>query len=145
MATRSTIAIERRDGTVRAVYCHWDGYLENNGQLLAAHYDEPETIEALVALGQISSLSPTVGTQHSFEDRDHGQTTFYGRDRGETNVGPRDFASYEDYLQNMQMEEYNYIWRGAWEVEYYATKGRYVSLTDALADEIVEEALAEDE
>ena len=26
MATRSRIAIELSDGTVKSVYCHWDGY-----------------------------------------------------------------------------------------------------------------------
>ena len=31
MATRSTISIQKNDGTIRSVYCHWDGYCEHNG------------------------------------------------------------------------------------------------------------------
>ena len=34
MATRSTISIQKKDGTIRSVYCHWDGYCEYNGVLL---------------------------------------------------------------------------------------------------------------
>lgn len=33
MATRSRIGIENQDGTVTSVYCHWDGYPENNGRI----------------------------------------------------------------------------------------------------------------
>ena len=40
MATRSTIALEFADGTVQQVYCHWDGYLDYNGKLLAEHYTD---------------------------------------------------------------------------------------------------------
>jgi hypothetical protein len=41
MGTRSTIALEFADGTVEQVYCHWDGYLSNNGKILQAHYMDP--------------------------------------------------------------------------------------------------------
>ena len=58
MATRSTIAVEHADGTVSQVYCHWDGYLTHNGQILLDHYDTQEKAEQLVSLGSISSLRP---------------------------------------------------------------------------------------
>ena len=38
MATRSTIALLREDGTVAKVYSHWDGYLECNGEILFKYY-----------------------------------------------------------------------------------------------------------
>ena len=34
MATRSTIAKLGKDGIIKAVYCHSDGYLEHNGKVL---------------------------------------------------------------------------------------------------------------
>ena len=123
MGTRSTIALEYADGTVEQVYCHWDGYLEHNGQILQEYYSNPFILRDLIDLGDISSLRPTVGTKHAFSrlevpmdgeayDKLYGDmTTFYGRDRGEDGVSAKKFASYEDYLLNHQYEEYEYILR----------------------------------
>jgi len=60
MGTRSTIALEFADGTVEQVYCHWDGYLENNGRILSENYTDPFKVKELVALGGFSSLEATV-------------------------------------------------------------------------------------
>ncbi|MDQ1341322.1 MAG: hypothetical protein QG567_2480, partial [Campylobacterota bacterium] len=38
MATRSTIWVKNKDGIYNGVYCHNDGYLENNGAILLMHY-----------------------------------------------------------------------------------------------------------
>ena len=123
MATRSTIALEYADGTVEQVYCHWDGYLAHNGQILQEYYSNPFILRDLIDLGDVSSLRPTVGTKHAFSrlevpmdgeayDKLYGDmTTFYGRDRGEDGVSAKKFASYEDYLLNHQYEEYEYILR----------------------------------
>lgn len=135
MATRSTIALEFADGTVQQVYCHWDGYIDNNGVILFENYKDPFKLRDLIDLGDISSLGPNIGEQHSFDipfkygtpeyeaesDRRRQITTFYGRDRGETNIKARKFASYEDYRKSAQFEEYNYILRkdGNWYVEFY--------------------------
>ena len=123
MATRSTIALEFADGTVQQVYCHWDGYLSNNGVLLRDHYTNPFILRDLIDLGDVSSLRPTVGIKHAFSklevpmdgeayDKLYGDmTTFYGRDRGETGVGAKKFKDYADYVANHQYEEYEYILR----------------------------------
>ena len=124
MGTRSTIALEYADGTVEQVYCHWDGYLEHNGQILLKHYSNPFILRDLIDLGDISSLKPTIGTKHAFSHFElraeevaeykvltENMTTFYGRDRGETGTSAKKFASYEDYLLNHQYEEYEYILR----------------------------------
>ena len=55
MATRSRIAIENQDGTVKSIYCHWDGYVSHNGRMLFNHYDN-EKLEKLIELGDISAL-----------------------------------------------------------------------------------------
>ena len=38
MGTRSTIAIQKLDGSVEQIYCHWDGYLDHNGTILKTEY-----------------------------------------------------------------------------------------------------------
>jgi hypothetical protein len=80
---------------VRAVYCHWDGYLEHNGSILHKHYSQSPKVNNLIALGDISSLRPEIGEKHAFSklevpmdgdayDKLYGNmTTFYTRDRGE--------------------------------------------------------------
>jgi hypothetical protein len=147
MATRSTIALEFADGTVQQVYCHWDGYLSNNGKLLQEHYSNPFVLRDLIDLGDISSLRPTIGTQHAFsqfetkmssEDYDklYGEmTTFYGRDRGETGTGAKTFKDFADYVENHQYEEYEYILRtdGQWYVKCHSAD--YVTLTEAFESE----------
>lgn len=52
MSTRSLIAIKQTDGTVKSIYCHWDGYVSHNGRLLIEHYATPEAVEELLALGR---------------------------------------------------------------------------------------------
>jgi hypothetical protein len=151
MATRSTIALEYADGTVGQVYCHWDGYLDNNGKILLMHYSDPFVLRDLLDLGDISSLGRVVGAEHPFsphtspEDKAAhdaaaaaGYTTFYGRDRGETGVAQKMFASYEDYVENHQHEEYEYILRrdGIWYVKCYSNA--YVPLGEAIAAELQE-------
>jgi hypothetical protein len=150
MGTRSTIAIEYADGTVEQVYCHWDGYLENNGALLAVHYKDPFKVRALMDLGDLSSLAMNLGEQHSFdtfhmppsEREQHNQQhkdscTFYGRDRSEEGVGATKFIDYKDYIDNHQYEEFEYILRNVdskavWFVSDHS--GNYVELTKAMAD-----------
>ena len=135
MATRSTIALEYADGTVHQVYCHWDGYLDNNGKILFNDYQDPFKVRALMDLGDLSSLGSSLGEQHEFDcphkygtpeadawyEEKRGICTFYGRDRGETGTQARKFKDYADYRKNAQFEEYNYILRrdGNWYVEFY--------------------------
>jgi hypothetical protein len=145
MATRSTIAIEYADGTVDQVYCHWDGYLDNNGAILRDHYSDPFKLQKLIDLGDLSSLAPNIGNQHAFEDRIEGECTFYGRDRKETGVGAKRFKDFADYVENHQYEEYEYILRnvngvGIWFVAEHGDN--YVELAQAIMDEQDEKATA---
>ena len=85
MSTRSIIAM-KVDGGYRGIYCHFDGYPSGVGKTLLDHYTDAKKVEALIALGDISSLGGRVGPigKHSFENREDGTTVAYGRDRGET-------------------------------------------------------------
>jgi len=82
---------------VKAIYCHWDGYLEHNGAILNEHYASSPKVNNLIALGDLSSLRAEIGEKHAFSQFDlpkdeveafklltENMCTFYGRDRGET-------------------------------------------------------------
>ncbi len=152
MSTRSTIALEFADGTIGQVYCHWDGYLSNNGKLLQEYYSNPFVLRDLIDLGSLSSLRPTIGTKHPFSMFEANMTqdefynlyrdmcTFYGRDRGEGECEANYFKDYEDFLSNGQREEYDYILRNVngrakWCVSDHG--GDFQSLEVALIDEIL--------
>ena len=83
MSTRSRIAIKNADKTITSVYCHSDGYLEYVGKMLLEHYKDRAKVNALIALGALSSLAEEIGEKHSFELRGQGVVTAYTRDRGE--------------------------------------------------------------
>lgn len=142
MATRSTIGVLNTDGSVTAVYCHWDGYPEHNGKILIENYVTEDKVRELVSMGGISSLGRQIGEQHPFSrwEDDQGQhplvgaakearielaeregwTTFFDRDRGEKDVGPYMFANSTEFVHKFG-EEYNYLFvGGTWFVNQYA-------------------------
>jgi hypothetical protein len=134
MATRSTIGVLNTDGSVTAVYCHWDGYPEHNGKILIENYTTEEKVRELIGLGSISSLGASIGEQHPFskfelkeeapdfdelmalyaKSQSEGWTTFYGRDRGETDVNANTFPNVAEFVKEFS-EEYNYLFiNGTW-------------------------------
>jgi len=126
MGTRSTIAIEFADNSVSQIYCHWDGYLENNGQILAEHYMDPFKVRELIDLGDFSSLRETVEeTAETCYTQTHGE---------EKNV--RRYKNADEYFDCSQQEEYDYILRNfegkaTWFVRCYATDGVWCTLGEA--------------
>ena len=122
MGTRSGIGIENPNtGAIKAIYCHWDGYLEHNGSILNKHYDSSPKVNNLIALGDLSSLRPEIGVKHAFSQLDlceadreayeaqHGNScTFYGRDRGETGVSYKHFNTRKDFVNGID-GEYFYL------------------------------------
>ena len=138
MGTRSTIALEYADGTVEQIYCHWDGYLDWNGKMLAEHYADPFKVRQLMDLGDMSTLQPSIGTQHAFEKAPEGECTFYKRDRNESGCEAKKFKDFADYKANHQYEEYEYILRNVdgkavWFVADHSD--RYVPLAEAFETE----------
>lgn len=121
MATRSRIGMEMADGSVKSIYCHWDGYVSHNGAILAEHYTDPKKVEALIELGAISSLNENVKPEngdHSFNSPQEGVTVAYHRDRGEKRIPPRIDSSVPDFF-NSDIEEYGYLFtqEGEWLVK----------------------------
>ncbi len=117
MATRSRIAIEDQDGTVRSIYCHWDGYPEYNGVVLHENYQTQEKVEQLIALGSISSLKPLVappeGVTHKFDDPFDNVTVAYHRDRGEE-LSLKAHGNVKAFAES-DIEEYGYVFTAAGE------------------------------
>ena len=56
MATRSAIGYLQPSGSVRAVYCHWDGYPEHQLPILEKRYSSTRKVQALIRPGSMSSL-----------------------------------------------------------------------------------------
>ncbi len=127
MGTRSRIGVMHGD-IVKSVYCHWDGYLAHNGKILQEYYDSA-TANNLVALGDLSSLRPTIGVEHAFSHYDvemdkedyykqfGDMCTFYGRDRGEENTAfkvAHTFAEFLEQCDNCGAEYYYIIKDGVW-------------------------------
>ena len=97
MGTRSFVGVMVGD-KCRAVYVHWDGYLEGVGAELQ-EYTTQAAVEELIADGDMSSLGD------------------YYADRGETGVEPKEFASFDEFYDyvNESWAEYYYIFKdGVW-------------------------------
>ena len=158
MGTRSRIGVMHGD-KVKSVYCHWDGYLAHNGKILNEYYNSAQANE-LVALGDLSSLRPSIGVEHAFShyDTEYNQEeyyelygdmcTFYGRDRGEKNTEFKVAHTFVEFLEQCDNcgAEYYYINKdGVW---YCGTtydnmnplSKTLTALTEALAQEEKETA-----
>jgi len=112
MATRSLIGKILPGGGILSIYCHWDGYPENNGKILQNHFQDEEKIEKLMQLGDLSSLAPEIGDEpHDFNTPPEGICNFYGRDRQETGVGPKTNYSLPSFMKRAENcgAEYVYI------------------------------------
>ena len=86
MATNSRIGKMLPDGTIKQIYCHWDGYVEGGvGETLVEHYNTEENIDALLELGDLSQLAQNLNPsgEHSFDKPEAYVCVAYGRDRGE--------------------------------------------------------------
>jgi len=123
MATRARIGFEAQDGTIVSSYHHWDGYPAGNGRILQENYQDLAKIEALIALGSISSLGPELGEKQDFDDRSTQKdewTLAYNRDRGEE-LHVSEYDDIPSWIDDM--EEYAYLWNGReWLVNDHGAK-----------------------
>lgn len=98
MGTRSLVGV-MVGSKCRAVYVHWDGYLEGVGAWLQEYTTQPE-VEELISHGDRSSL----------EDG-------YYKDRGEDGVDPTEYATFEEFKEAADGcgAEYYYVFKdGVW-------------------------------
>ena len=123
MATRSTIAIKQNDGEYKQIYCHWDGYLSNNGLILLKNYDTPEKVRQLIWLGSLSSLSNTIEScVPHYKD---------GSDRKDFEI--KVFKDEEDFEKHKMEEEFDYLFDESTKTwSYDEGKGKYKKITLAM-------------
>jgi hypothetical protein len=108
MATRSYIGKQQSDGTIRSVYCHWDGYPDGVGKTLVKFYTDEQNVDALIDMGDISSLAPEIGLRNSFDHRDDNFCVFYTRDRGEE-LQVDVHENFKEYLKSAYSVDYTYL------------------------------------
>ncbi|NBW06397.1 MAG: hypothetical protein EBR82_00035 [Caulobacteraceae bacterium] len=97
MSTHSYIGIQNDEGSIHAIYCHYDGYLEGVGADLLQHWSDPEKLGRLIDLGDLSGLGDDLDTTQAYE-----------RDFGESNAGCRGFSDLEE-LRFEAMGAYSYV------------------------------------
>jgi hypothetical protein len=98
MGTRSMVGVMVGD-KCRAVYVHWDGYLEGVGYELQ-NYKTQEAVEELISHGDRSSL-----------------TDGFYKDRGEDGVDPTDYNTFDEFFNAVEncWGEWYYVFKdGAW-------------------------------
>jgi len=125
MATRSSIGARQKDGTIKEIYCHWDGYPECVGATLAEHYTDPEKVAQLLDLGDLSSLENTIEETY---------LTSFGR-RGEAKNEAQTHES-EEQWEAVALEsgiEFLYLFKfnpfaKAYEWSFFSVSPRWVKL-----------------
>ena len=122
MGTRSSIAIKTEDG-IKAIYCHWDGYVDHNGKLLKEFYNTTDKVNELIALGDLSTLGSMIGQKHDFDSKYGPEPELdltgnwclaYGRDRGETGTEAQTFETIAEWVEAEAERwcEYFYLFDG---------------------------------
>ena len=103
MATRSRIAVETKEGGVRSVYCHFDGYPDGVGANLLQKFPDgtdSKEVEEYIDLGDRSTTELS-----------------YGEWRGE-DCPPQSHPSVSDFFEG-DIEEWGYLYtqEGQWLVK----------------------------
>lgn len=134
MATRSFIAYQ--DPTTKeyhSVYCHWDGYVGFNGQILEKAYNNLEVVQKLISKGDISTLY----NQREADGVLYAPLHYHAwRDENWGDVKPKVTSDLKALfkLANNSWAEYLYVFTdGKW--LYSNTLGRVNSLK-SLTDEV---------
>lgn len=155
MSTNALIGIEEKDGSVKTIYCHFDGYLTWVGRILLESYNTEDRVRELLSLGDISSLGESTEpsmvvseygfdyiadkrfqaldkpTQNMMKGEDHFHTTAYHRDRGEAwdDVKPVIYPS----IDQIEKQEFTYVFvpGKGWLVDYPESIGCGYALKDS--------------
>ena len=97
METRSNIGMITKEREAVVVYCHWDGYLRHNGQILLNNYKNSGQVYDLLSRGNISLLGESIESTRYLDDGVHA--TWY-----------KSLEEYADSLKDDIFIEYIYLW-----------------------------------
>ena len=127
MSTNSTVAVKTEKG-YKTIYCHFDGYFSYMYPMLNDYYGTYERAEALVSLGDASSINkrmvPSLDSGHSFDHPEKDVCVFYHRDRGEpwSGVAPAMYSKEEaihSYYSYVFEDGMWHAYQGGVEVDSY--------------------------
>lgn len=159
MSTNSHIGLLLGDGSVKYIYCHYDGYPDGVGDILKTHYRDEGKVKQLISLGAISILGEILepselvrrygfdfhnnrefnalskDEQRQLINDRYGYTAAYHRDRGEE-LEIQTSSSIKEYLNDGYDYKYLYI-KGKWhcfedKVELSIPSGRPVKNSDVV-------------
>lgn len=108
MSTRCRIGIDKGDGVIRSIYCHFDGYLKDGvGETLRDHYKLINKADKLIRLGDISTLGPEPVSCKEFWVKEgpydsEDITMAYKDCPDEDDVKPRTSETYRDFFELCQ-------------------------------------------
>lgn len=115
MSTRCRIGIDKGDGVIRSIYCHFDGYLKGGvGETLRDHYRLVNKADKLIRLGDISTLGPEPVSCREFWENEYSlgseDVTMAYRDRpGEKNFKARTCEGYDKFFDLCAGVDYAYV------------------------------------
>lgn len=136
MATRSTIAVKQDDGSVKAIYCHYDGYPTGVGLFLTQFYNGAYEANQMIEMGNMSTIGASIGEKVDFNTfTDFGkQCVFYARDRKEQYSTARVYGSVTEWVDSIgdAGENYGYIFQdGKW-IAYQRNYGFGIASTEKM-------------
>lgn len=115
MSTKSSIAIQLKDGSIRSIICEWDGYISYNGKILYNNYNKYKIVKELIMNGNLLKLSSKI------------EENIYNDNR------VNEFANLNEYqLASHVKAKYNYLFqKDNWYVTTPKAFGYYL-LSEAL-------------
>jgi hypothetical protein len=117
MATRSMIGVQRDNGTIEAIYCHWDGYIEHHGPILLNAYNGPRKIEALIRQGDLSSLGRKLVEDSTGAKDEDVCSNINGYDMTDPHYNVKVYDDIHDLRDRQDWCEYFYVHKeGRWYV-----------------------------
>ena len=128
MSTRSYIAEELPNGEYKVIYCHFDGYLEHNGEILINHFQDRNKLEKLLSFGDLSSLDknidPDLNLPHSldYKEQQKDVCVFYNRDGNGNNPDWNAKVLTKEEMFDNDWIEYFYIFTLEDKWKYYDYK-----------------------
>lgn len=122
MSTRGRIGLQLDANNIESIYMHYASFLGWAGKILLEHYTYRNEVEALIGLGDLSSLQQSLypdSTQpHHMDKPQQGVCRFYNRDRAPGAADSQVFGSvthnFYEWPDTSQEYEYLYTLKGDW-------------------------------
>lgn len=140
MSTHSRIACQHPDGSIKSIYCHYDGYPSHNGKLLIEYWNNHEKAEALMSLGNLVMLGKTLGERLDHEkieaDLRSNACKAYGRDKEKNGQDAISHPNIDKLIQCYETYVYLYT-DNRWYIfcDYEDQKGEWRELIDVLNED----------